>query len=212
MLPYYLLRKKTFIEKIVIVSVAVSLCGFTNQTQTEFSNQGTARRTDTIPQNELFKLKRKDIHVVILDSMMARIIIKSGDTILFNRNDFDALPSQVKQEISANNDGIFTTRNTQAKFPGENISWLRFINHTMRFPQEAMQKNIQGTVVVQFRVDESGNLSDVEAISGPEAGGLRKETVRVLKQSGKWEPATWNGYKVTSYRQQALTFKWEGAR
>ncbi len=78
---------------------------------------------------------------------------------------------------------------------------------TFKYPQEAIKYSIQGTVVVQFIVDDQGKVSSIEAISGPAIGSLREETIRVIQRSGRWNPAIWNGYKVTSYKRQPLTFK-----
>jgi protein TonB len=60
---------------------------------------------------------------------------------------------------------------------------------------------------VQFIVDMEGKVSNVEAISGPETGGLREEAVNVIKKSGRWEPAIQNGRKVKSYKKQPITFR-----
>ena len=70
-----------------------------------------------------------------------------------------------------------------------------------------MNNEIQGTVVVQFIVDKEGNVSDVEAISGPNE--LREEAVRVIKKSGKWTPAIQNGRQVKSYKKQPIKFRLE---
>jgi protein TonB len=63
------------------------------------------------------------------------------------------------------------------------------------------------TVVVQFIVDKEGNVSDVEALSGP--APLQKEAIRVIRLSGKWEPAIQNGRPVRSYKKQPITVHWE---
>ena len=60
---------------------------------------------------------------------------------------------------------------------------------------------------MQFIVDKEGAVSDVEAISGPNE--LRAEAIRVIKKSGKWEPAVQNGRKVKSYKKQPITFRLE---
>lgn len=51
-----------------------------------------------------------------------------------------------------------------------------------------------------------GEVSDIEAISGPTEGGLREEAVRVIKKSGKWVPAISHGRKVKSYKRQPIIF------
>jgi protein TonB len=104
-------------------------------------------------------------------------------------------------------DKTFTKVEIESNYPGGPSAWMRYLNKTFQYPTEAQENEIQGTVVVQFIVDKDGNVSDVEAVSGPTNGGLRAEAVRVIKKSGKWEPAVQNGRKVKSYKKQPITFK-----
>jgi periplasmic protein TonB len=95
----------------------------------------------------------------------------------------------------------------EAEFPGGSEAWARFLNKTLRYPEQAMSIDIQGTVTVQFVVDVDGSISGVTVVSGPVEGGLREEAVRVIKKSGKWVPALQNGRYVKAYRLQAVVFK-----
>ena len=106
-------------------------------------------------------------------------------------------------------DKTFTKVEIESAFPGGDAAWLRFLNAHLRYPDEAVNKRIQGTVVVQFVVDKQGNVSDVQAISGPLIGGLREEAVLVIKNSGKWTPAIQGGRQVKSYKKQPIVFKLE---
>ena len=93
-----------------------------------------------------------------------------------------------------------------ASFPGGMAAWQRYLGQNLRFPQEAIDAGLNGTVVVRFIVDKDGKISDVEVVSGPETGGVREEVVRVIRKSGKWVPAVQNGRYVKSYKQQPVTF------
>jgi len=104
-------------------------------------------------------------------------------------------------------DAPFMRVEVDASFPGGPAAWLRFMNKNLRYPDDAMSNGIAGTVMVQFIVDKEGNVSDVQAISGPEQGGLREEAIRVIKKSGKWTPALQNGRYVKAYRRQPVTFQ-----
>ena len=106
-------------------------------------------------------------------------------------------------------DKTFTKVEIESEYPGGAAAWLRYLNKNFRYPDDAVNNEIQGTVVVQFIVDKEGNVSDVAAISGPENGGLREEAVRVIKKSGKWTPAVQNGRQVKSYKKQPIVFKLE---
>ena len=106
-------------------------------------------------------------------------------------------------------DRTFTKVEIESEYPGGQSAWRRYLNKTFRYPQQAVDDGIQGTVVVQFIVDKEGVVSDVVAISGPTEGGLREEAVRVIKRSGKWTPAIQNGRHVKSYKKQPITFRLE---
>lgn len=93
----------------------------------------------------------------------------------------------------------------QSEYPGGRTAWERFLRKNLHYPQAAQDNEIQGTVVVQFIVDKEGNVSEVQAISGP--AELRDEAVRVIKKSGKWTPAIQNGNKVPSYKKQPIGFQ-----
>lgn len=102
-------------------------------------------------------------------------------------------------------DKTFTKVEIESDYPGGASAWMRYLNKSLRYPQEAIDNEIQGTVVVQFIVDKAGVVSDVEAISGPQE--LRDEAVRVIKKSGQWTPAVQNGRQVKSYKKQPIVFK-----
>ncbi|MBY0534330.1 MAG: TonB family protein [Chitinophagaceae bacterium] len=104
-------------------------------------------------------------------------------------------------------DKTFTKVEIESDYPGGTSAWARYLNKSLRYPQEAIDNEIQGTVVVQFIVDKEGNVSDVEAVSGPNE--LRDEAVRVIKKSGKWTPAIQNGRQVKSYKKQPIVFRLE---
>ncbi|HEV2353547.1 MAG TPA: TonB family protein [Puia sp.] len=115
----------------------------------------------------------------------------------------------VAQPKKADADAPFMKVEVEAEFPGGIQAWIRFLEKNLHVPDEATNNGIQGTVIVQFIVDRDGNVSDVQAISGPQEGGLREEAVRVIKKSGKWIPALQNGQHVKAYRLQPVTFKVE---
>jgi protein TonB len=114
---------------------------------------------------------------------------------------------EAPKKVEEDWDKTFTKVEIESEYPGGAAAWQRYLLKTLRFPQEAIDNEIQGTVVVQFIVDKAGAVSDVEAISGPKE--LRDEAVRVIKKSGQWTPAVQNGRQVKSYKKQPIQFKLE---
>ena len=115
-------------------------------------------------------------------------------------------PAKVQEDY----DQVFTKVEIESEFPGGAAAWLRYLNKNLRYPDDAVNNEIQGAVVVQFIVDRDGTVSNVEVLSGPANGGLREEAIRVIKKSGKWTPAIQNGHQVKSYKKQPIVFKLEG--
>lgn len=102
---------------------------------------------------------------------------------------------------------IFTKVGIEAAYPGGDTAWIHFLNKHLHYPDDAINNEIHGKVIVQFIVDTDGTISDVKAVSGPTKGGLREEAVRVVSISGKWVPATQNGAQVRSYKRVPIEFR-----
>ncbi len=114
---------------------------------------------------------------------------------------------EAPKKVEEDYDKTFTKVEIESEYPGGAAAWTRYLLKTLRYPQEAQDNEVQGTVVVQFIVDKAGVVSNVEAISGPQE--LRDEAVRVIKKSGQWTPAVQNGRQVKSYKKQPIVFRLE---
>jgi protein TonB len=104
-------------------------------------------------------------------------------------------------------DKIFISVQIESQYKGGSSAWLYYLNKNLasNYPAKAVDDGIQGRVVIQFIVDQEGNVSDVKAISGPVE--LREAAIKVIRESGTWIPAIQNGRKVKSYKQQPITFQ-----
>jgi TonB family protein len=94
----------------------------------------------------------------------------------------------------------------ESDYPGGTAQWLRFLNKTLKYPDNAWKNKIEGIVVVQFIVDEEGNPTDVKVIKSVN-GELDAEAVRVISQSKDWVPAIYGGRFVKSYKKQPIVFR-----
>jgi TonB family protein len=103
--------------------------------------------------------------------------------------------------------GPYKKVEVEAEFPGGQDAWVQYLIKNIHYPQAAAKNGIQGDVIVEFIVNTNGHLSDIHAISGPDS--LRAESVRVIKESGKWIPAMDQGKKVASYRSQPINYRLE---
>jgi len=100
-----------------------------------------------------------------------------------------------------------TKATIEAEFPGGRPAWTQFLNKNLQYPDAAINKEIQGDVIVQFQIDEQGNVSDVKVLSGPKKGGLREEAIRMIRISGKWKPAIRNEKEVKAIKKETISFR-----
>ncbi|GGB06034.1 energy transducer TonB [Puia dinghuensis] len=113
-------------------------------------------------------------------------------------------------KVASDKEEIQTKVEIESEFPGGPAAWLRFLNHNLRYPDEAVKKGLMGQPVVEFIVDKTGFIAPAsiwmdQSIAYP----LDKETMRVIALSGKWTPAVQNGRQVRSYKRQPIVFKME---
>lgn len=101
---------------------------------------------------------------------------------------------------------IFEKVEEEAKFPGGDGEWSKYIARALNKELDALVKAKQtGTCVVQFIVDTEGGISDVKAVT-MQGTKLSEIAIEAIKNGPKWISATQNGEKVTSYRKQPVTF------
>jgi TonB family protein len=146
-----------------------------------------------------------DFTYMTFDSGPVYSIPTSDIQALADRTGGKSRVSTDKRKDLTDYDQTFTKVEISPEYPGGAHGWMRFLNKTFRYPDEAVEKEIQGTVVLQFIVEKDGSLSAIEALSGPDV--LKAEALRVIKQSEKWRPAMQNGVVVKAYHKQPITFR-----
>jgi len=96
----------------------------------------------------------------------------------------------------------------QARFPGGENMFYKYLSNSLVFPARCMDDGISGTVKLRFVVDVRGIISQItvleETKSCPE---FTKEAIRVIRQSPKWIPAQIKGKFVNSWMMIPVTFK-----
>jgi hypothetical protein len=112
-----------------------------------------------------------------------------------------------RDQAGTSSEKIYSKVEIEAAYPGGIDAWRDYLSKNIHYPDDAINNEIQGEVLMQFIVDKRGIISDVKAISGPFE--LRKESIRVIMQSGKWIPAVQNGQNVAAYKLQPIRYRLE---
>jgi len=77
------------------------------------------------------------------------------------------------------------------KYPGGDAAMMKFVSDSTVYPKLAIELGVEGIVYVQFVVDSTGVLQDIEAVHGPDL--LIEPALNVVMAMPKWEPAYCHG-------------------
>ncbi|CCH01039.1 TonB family protein [Fibrella aestuarina BUZ 2] len=90
---------------------------------------------------------------------------------------------------------VFTVVQQVPTFPGGQAKLYRFLGQTLRYPAEAVKKNVSGKVFISFVVNADGRLDQIRVLKGIGAG-CDEEAVRVVSLMPNWIPGKQNGRVV----------------
>ena len=110
--------------------------------------------------------------------------------------------------IKPADDGIvFTNTEVDAKFPGEDDAWRKYLEKNLNpeIPLTEGWKPGKYTLIVQFIVHTDGSLSDITG-TNYQGSKTAQHCIDLIKNSPKWVPAVQNGRAVNAYRKQPVTF------
>lgn len=81
-----------------------------------------------------------------------------------------------------------------------------FIHEKIRYPQEAVESEIQGKVYVEFIINTNGDVKDIKVVRSVHQT-LDDEAVRIISQLPKFIPATYNGQATNTYFRIPVNFE-----
>lgn len=91
-------------------------------------------------------------------------------------------------------------------FPGGDQALLQFLAKSIKYPEEAIKKKIEGRVIIAFIVDEKGNITNLTVEKSVDPL-LDAEAKRVVSIMPTWEPGRHNGKVVPVRYLVPVTFR-----
>lgn len=87
----------------------------------------------------------------------------------------------------------------------DNNNMASYIATNLKYPENALAREVEGTVRLRFVVETDGNISNITILKSV-GGGCDNEAIRLIQQT-RWIPASKDGYHVRSFVEQDITFK-----
>lgn len=96
---------------------------------------------------------------------------------------------------------------TTPEYVGGSAAQFWFLQQNMQYPEEAVQKQVSGTVLISCIVEPDGSVTNPHVFLGSEPL-LNDEAIRLVGlTSGKWIPATYNGENIADEKVIPVTFR-----
>ncbi len=118
--------------------------------------------------------------------------------------------TQINNERKLADDSLHAVRTVveiESAFAGGARGWLRYLNQNLRYPDDAVERKIQGTPLIGFIVAADGHIDQNRIVVFNSAEySLDKEALRIIRLSPPWTPAVQDGRKVRSYKKQPIIF------
>jgi TonB family protein len=92
------------------------------------------------------------------------------------------------------------------KMPEAPYDYNSFIAKNIQYPQSAVDKKIQGRVLLKFVVDVDGSITNLQVINSPDVS-LSVAALQVVQKMPKWVPGEKDGKKVPVYMNLPIDFK-----
>lgn len=115
----------------------------------------------------------------------------------------DPLPVDPKPSGTGN---VIRWAEKMPSFPGGEAEMLRYLQKNIRYPAEAREIGLDGTVYLSFVVTATGEIAQVNVLRGIGAG-CEEEAVRVISKMPAWNAGMQNGNPVNVQFTLPVTFK-----
>lgn len=91
------------------------------------------------------------------------------------------------------------------QFPGGEQSLYKYVADNIRYLEQAISAEQQGTVYVTFVIRKDGSVSDV-SVKKQIGFKMDEEAIRVVKSMPRWKPAKLNGRPVNYVYRVPIKF------
>ena len=116
------------------------------------------------------------------------------------------LPAAGTGEMTPDKEGYYTNTEILPTFPGGQKALENFLLKNIEYPAEASDNGVEGTVNINFSVDENGKIYTPKVISPKLGYGLEEEAIAALKKMPKWTPGRIKGKNVKPRYTLPVTF------
>lgn len=110
------------------------------------------------------------------------------------------------QQVLSNQEEALLVADEMPQFPGGIGQLMKFLGTNIKYPKDAVDKKLEGRVIVSFVVYRTGETGDFNIIHSVDPS-LDAEAIRVLGMMPKWTPGKLKGQNVNVKYTIPVTFR-----
>ncbi|MEP6845489.1 MAG: energy transducer TonB [Panacibacter sp.] len=99
-------------------------------------------------------------------------------------------------KMEADKNGIYERAEIMPSYPGGENALEKFVEDNLQYPQEAIDNNVEGKIMISFDVDETGKIYRPMVVSSKLGYGLEEAALKVVKEMPQWNPGKMKGKNV----------------
>ena len=190
---------KTLRALAVVPVIALALLAFANPKSV------AAVVTADVQQNRVVK-SAEEMPELVLVGMRSD---QAAEVDAASQSDDVKTKEQAPEETEPQSKKVYNSVEQMPEFPGGVAGLMRYLSENIKYPPEAAKNDIEGRVIVQFIIDETGQVGDVKVVRSV-SDELDAEAVRVVKTLPKFEPGRQDGEAVSVWYTLPINFKLQG--
>ena len=119
----------------------------------------------------------------------------------------DGINTTSNDTVVVDDDYIFVEYETWPEFPGGERAMFQYIQENLKYPKQALKKQIQGRSICQFIVEKDGSISHIQVVRSSGNKSLDRAAIRVIKTMPKWTPGRLQGKIVRTTYALPVNFR-----
>ncbi|MCX6229939.1 MAG: TonB family protein [Bacteroidetes bacterium] len=187
-----------------------------------------------MPDNETFSVNAAEVFAEEVSQSQAEIPVaiplppqqQSSDLQIVENDEIIGTEIKIDQESmhtnSGNNNGLSENGESEVEegeilmvveenpsFPGGDGARIKFLQNYTLYPKIARERNIQGTVYIEFVIEKDGSVNKVKLLNSI-GGGCDEEAIRIVKAMPHWIPGRQKGKAVRVLFHMPIIFSLNG--
>jgi protein TonB len=152
----------------------------------------------------------KKIPVLSVADRRAKFEKQRADRAERRRIEYEKLCKDTPSYTDAKGNLVYNKAESNPSFIGGNEAMMTYLKKNVKFPQDALDKQEEGLVYVDFVIEKNGTVREVEVTEQTNEdvdASFRSEAARVVASMPKWSPGRQNGKAVDVKYSVPISFE-----